>query len=275
MATLNEIAYNAINLIRGGRTSDDDDISIRQVKHMIHYHRANLLMNYTSNGRYLHPSVLQYYAASSSELDSDFVKYNVKRVNAPRRTPNRMDVTKFTKIPPIVSFNQGRGIAYIGLRKDDEVPYYAQETNNIPIHYTTYNKFQFEYDDRFTGHLRRAFIHQENNDLSIYVTNVRDTGGTQLDRNPLELEIQAVFSNPTDIPGFDDDATPYPFPSELEGVLIQNLLAKEFGVITQGGTDIVNDAKNDLAGHHVKSGAGKSPGKQLDALTQQMASLKK
>ena len=51
MATLNEITYNIKNLVSGGVASDDSDISNRQIKFMVHYHRANLLMQYTDNGK--------------------------------------------------------------------------------------------------------------------------------------------------------------------------------------------------------------------------------
>lgn len=43
MATLNEIAYNIKNIAEGGVAPDDSNITLKQIKHMIHYHRANLL----------------------------------------------------------------------------------------------------------------------------------------------------------------------------------------------------------------------------------------
>ena len=44
MATLNEIAYNIRNVISGGVAQDDTDVSLRQIKFMRHYHRANFLV---------------------------------------------------------------------------------------------------------------------------------------------------------------------------------------------------------------------------------------
>ena len=43
MITLNEIAYNIKNLVEGGISGEDSNLSIRQIKHMVDYHRANLL----------------------------------------------------------------------------------------------------------------------------------------------------------------------------------------------------------------------------------------
>ena len=51
MATLNEITYNIKNIVEGGVGSDDSNLSNRQIKHMIHVKRAELLLKYTDNGR--------------------------------------------------------------------------------------------------------------------------------------------------------------------------------------------------------------------------------
>jgi hypothetical protein len=42
MITLNEIAYNIKNLAYGGKNSTENNISIQQIKHWIHYHRAKI-----------------------------------------------------------------------------------------------------------------------------------------------------------------------------------------------------------------------------------------
>ena len=43
MATLNEIAYNIKNLAYGGINKEEENISTRQIKFWIHYHRAEIL----------------------------------------------------------------------------------------------------------------------------------------------------------------------------------------------------------------------------------------
>tara|TARA_R110001632_G_scaffold5934_2_gene24082 strand:+ start:1535 stop:2638 length:1104 start_codon:yes stop_codon:yes gene_type:complete len=50
MITLNEIAYNIKNLAYGGNTSVENIISIDQIKHWIHYHRAKLIADNFKNG---------------------------------------------------------------------------------------------------------------------------------------------------------------------------------------------------------------------------------
>ena len=49
--TLNEIAYNVLNLVRGGRSSNNDYISLDQIKFNIRYYRAMLIRrDFARNG---------------------------------------------------------------------------------------------------------------------------------------------------------------------------------------------------------------------------------
>ena len=41
--TLNEIAYNIKNIVERGIAGEDSNLSIRQIKSMVDYHRAQLL----------------------------------------------------------------------------------------------------------------------------------------------------------------------------------------------------------------------------------------
>jgi|3_EtaG_2_1085321.scaffolds.fasta_scaffold01196_6 hypothetical protein len=50
MATLNEIAYNIKNLAYGGNSPKEVNISIAQIKHWIHYHRAKLIADNIDKG---------------------------------------------------------------------------------------------------------------------------------------------------------------------------------------------------------------------------------
>ena len=49
--TLDEIAYNILNLVRGGRSHNDESISLRQIKFNIKYYRAMLIRrDFARNG---------------------------------------------------------------------------------------------------------------------------------------------------------------------------------------------------------------------------------
>ena len=79
--TLNEIAYNIKNIVEGGISGEDSKISIRQIKAMIHYHRAGILQKYTNNGRNIHPQSYQSFVgqltpAGQQELSEYCVQYS-------------------------------------------------------------------------------------------------------------------------------------------------------------------------------------------------------
>lgn len=50
MITLNEIAYNIKNIAYGGKSNKEVNISTKQIKHWIHYHRAKLIADNIDKG---------------------------------------------------------------------------------------------------------------------------------------------------------------------------------------------------------------------------------
>ena len=90
MATLNEIAYNILNIARSGRSSDDDSLSINQIKHWVNYYRGSLLQKYTSNGRKIHPNCLQILVAPVVE--------------------GACEVGRIDQVPDVMSFSGQRAI---------------------------------------------------------------------------------------------------------------------------------------------------------------------
>ena len=90
MATLNEIAYNILNIARNGRSSDDDTLSINQIRHWVNYYRGSLLQKYTSNGRKIHPNCLQILIAPVVE--------------------GECEVGRIDQVPDVMSFSGQRAI---------------------------------------------------------------------------------------------------------------------------------------------------------------------
>jgi len=90
MATLNEIAYNILNIARNGRSSDDDTLSINQIRHWVNYYRGSLLQKYTSNGRKIHPNCLQILVAPVVE--------------------GECEVGRVDQVPDVMSFSGQRAI---------------------------------------------------------------------------------------------------------------------------------------------------------------------
>ena len=66
MATLNEIVYNIKSIANGGNSNTEQDLSSRQVKFWVHYHRARLLRQLAANGRQLPSICFQNFNARQS-----------------------------------------------------------------------------------------------------------------------------------------------------------------------------------------------------------------
>ena len=222
MATLNEIAYNILNIARSGRSSDDDTISINQIKHWVHYYRGSLLQNYTANGRKIHPNCLQI-------LRKEIVSGSCANEGIIRQ------------VPGVLSFNGQRAIERVESCLDDQGTLCDCKTH-LP---TNKNRIRFQKYNRFT-HGNSV------NSKNIFRWYIEPQGFTDNDKMAIILpdwnsdmnisKVWAVFSNPEDIEGYDADHE-YPFPNELVQTLVENILAKELGVIVRLPSDELNDSR--------------------------------
>lgn len=209
MATLNEIAYNIRNVISGGVSSDDTDVSLRQIKFMVHYHRANLLMKYTNNGR----------KASNVCFQVDVV------------TPTASGVT----LKDVIGFNDNRAIRSIAYKDDSNV-----DSSYVPLPIVQNHDRMFVNNSRFILSAGSKIATLSDKKLYVWELDSLVSGGS--------LEINAMFSNPTDVSSYvDDDTTQYPIPEELIPMVVQNVLQLEFNVMlslnAKGPNNQVDEAK--------------------------------
>ena len=95
--TLDEIAYNILNLVRGGRSNTGENISIAQLKFNIKYYRAMLIRrDFARNGNI------------TRHLEQDLKCVEFKKVDASKccKLPVNCDVYKSqVKIPKTVRLN--------------------------------------------------------------------------------------------------------------------------------------------------------------------------
>ena len=126
--TLNEIAYNIKNLAEGGYTTDDNKVSIRQIKAWIHYHRMNLLESYSDNGRNIPPGATQ-----------DLGNFNVPEEGVA------------LSVPKIASFGSSRGITSI-----------TAVDGNMLFARTSRDKISVQEESRFTASIAKFYL--ENGD---------------------------------------------------------------------------------------------------------------
>jgi len=208
MATLNEIAYNIKNLVSGGVASDDSDVSLRQIKFMVHYHRANLLIQYTDNGKKASNSIFQVESTSPSA--------------------NGIDLG-------LVGFNDNRAIRSIAYKDDSSV-----ESSYVPLPIVQNHDRVFVNNSRFI--LKAGSKIATLSDRKLYVWE-----GESLVSDG-SLEINAVFSDPTSVSSYaGDDTTQYPIPEELIPLLVQNVLQLEFNVMLATNAKGANNQADEKA----------------------------
>lgn len=209
MATLNEIAYNIRNVISGGVTSDDTDVSLRQIKFMVHYHRANLLMKYTDNGR----------KASNVCFQVDVL------------SPTTSGVT----LKDVIGFNDNRAIRSIAYKDDSNI-----ESSYVPLPVVQHHDRMFVNNSRFIKSAGSKIATLSDRKLYVWEGDSLISGGS--------LEVNAIFSNPTEVSSYtDDDTAQYPIPEELIPLVVQNVLQIEFNVMlklnAKGPNNQVDEAK--------------------------------
>jgi len=193
MATLNEIAYNIKNVISGGVASDDSDVSLRQIKFMVHYHRANLLMKYTDNGR----------KASNASFQVDAIPASLNGA----------------ALKDVLGFNNNRAIRSIAFKDDT-----SAEASYTPLAIVQHHDRMFVNNSRFVLNTEKKIATLSDRKLYIWEGDSIVSSGN--------LEINAIFSNPTEVSSYvDDDATQYPIPEELIPMVVQNVLQAEFNIM--------------------------------------------
>jgi hypothetical protein len=193
MATLNEIAYNIKNVISGGVASDDSDVSLRQIKFMVHYHRANLLMKYTDNGR----------KASNASFQVDVISAS----------------SNGTTLKDVLGFNNNRAIRSIAFKDDT-----STEASYSPLAIVQHHDRMFVNNSRFILNTEKKIATLS--DRKLYIWEGESTVGSG------SLEVNAIFSNPTEVSSYtDDDTAQYPIPEELIPLVVQNVLQAEFNIM--------------------------------------------
>lgn len=193
MATLNEIAYNIKNIVEGGVGSDDSNLSTRQIKHMIHVKRAELLLKYTDNGRKTSETVYQIDKLTPSTLGAEY--------------------------KPVLGFNNNRAIRSIAFRESSDVESPMELLPMVQDH-----DRMFIQSSRFMRNVTKKYASIQDNKIFVFEGDSLVSEGI--------IEVKAIYSNPTDISTYvDDDTSDYPMPDELLSVLTQEIISKEVSLL--------------------------------------------
>jgi len=220
--TLKEISYNILNLYRGGRSTNNEHISLRQIEFNVKHYRAMLLRrDFARNG------------LVSRHVEQDLGCIELEKVNASQccNLPIECDVVRtVVDIPRTVRFNFTDAITHV-----------ADPSGLITIPVVDPLTVQFLPYDRFTKNTRKAYMIEDK--LYIYNPGGMDT-----------INIRGVFEDPEEVAKFEcnggdcyDDQSDFPLPLDMVQAITDGLVRGTFMMIAQTVSDTENDTLQ--AGH--------------------------
>ena len=218
--TLNEIAYNILNLVRGGRSSNNDHISLDQIKFNVQYYRAMFIRrDFTRNG------------VITRGLEQDLGCLELEKVDASKccNLPVECAVYKtIKKIPKTVRFSFRDAITHV-----------SDVTGIGTIPLVESHAVQWLPYDKYTKDQYKAYMIED----YMYVYNANGLGF---------INVRGVFEDPKDVALFDcddsdcyNDDMDYPLPADMLQMITQGILSTELVMLSGSMNDTTNDAAQD------------------------------
>jgi len=202
--TLNEIAYNIKNIVEGGVAGEDSNLSLTQIKHMIHYHRATLLTKYTDSGRYLSQASCQTLVGSNT--------------------------TGSITCGRLIGWPNNRAIKEVTLR---EMISGVSKITNLSV--VNMSERDFALSTRFAPNQNHYFALY--NSTADNITIINPDGSTHINSSE-SIVAKVVLENPET----SSLVGGYPIPVELIESLVETILAKEFNIYLRTSTDNANNS---------------------------------
>ena len=218
--TLDEIAYNILNLVRGGRTSTGENISIAQIKFNIKYYRAMFIRrDFARNGNI------------TRHLEQSLGCVELEKVDASLccALPSNCDVYKCkTMIPKTVRLNFKDAITHVS---DVTGIYTIPMVDPLYVQWLPY--------DKYVKDEKRAYMIEDH--LHIYNAN-----GLQF------VNVRGIFEDPEALEDYDcegnlryDPTQPFPIPMDMVQAITNGIINGELQLLVRPLTDTANDNSQD------------------------------
>ena len=211
--TLDEIAYNLLNILRGGRSSNDEHISLAQIKFNIKHYRAMFIRR-----DYAKHSVV------SKTLEQDLGCIPLVRVDASKCCSLDSGCPVYrtnVKLPKPIRFNLQDAFTFIG-------------KPNGTSHISVVEPYMLDYImyDKYTSKVPRYYMIDE----YIYIYSPEGLSN---------INIRGVFEDPEEVHNFDtcnggrcyDPKSQYPLPADMLSAINMGLLQGELQLLSSSPTD--------------------------------------
>jgi len=220
--TLNEIAYNLLNLVRGGKSNQDETISLEQIKFNIKHYRAMFIRRDQARNGFI-----------SRHIEQDLGCVNLIKVDASKccNLPVSESVWR-TKdpLPKTIRFNFEEALTYVGdVTGTKTIPVIPSNTIAY-LPYDTYTK------GRYKAYMIADYLY-------IYNSNGMDT-----------INVRGVFENPEDVSRYGDcakggcydaDKDDFPIPMDMVNLINQGITNGELTLLAGTYSDTSNDRSMD------------------------------
>lgn len=236
--TLSESAYNILNLLRGGRSTNNEHISIDQIKYIILYYRALVLRrdlaeaNSRTQDLEQDLGLMDLVVVDPSEgvlpnlAVRGFLMKTARNIPEPLRLKDRSGITTvlsadFRYAFPVIDYSAARWVKN------------SKYTSRM-IRSFFLNGHVFLTASEFTRELQ---VSLSNTTVFVPITEASVTA------SPFQVRVRGIFEDPreayTSATGkeWDDDVTQFPFPGDLEQRVVQSIMAGEFKQILANDTD--------------------------------------
>jgi len=229
--TLDEIAYNLLNLVRGGLSNQDEDISLDQIKFNIRHYRAMFIRRDFARNNYI-----------SNHIEQDLGCVDLQIIDGSKccNLPVGTNVLRtVSPIPRALRFNFQSALTYIGD---------VTGTKTIPL--INPNTLQFLAYDTYTKGKYKAYMIGDY--LYIYNSDGIDT-----------INIRGVFENPEEVSKYsqcskqdpdtgefysecyDASKDAYPMPVDMINLINQGITNGELTLLSGTFSDTLNDRSQD------------------------------
>lgn len=224
MATLDELSYNILNIARGGLSSDDDRLNIRQIKFWIKYYRAYFVKQLSLK------ESLRDVAILDPQLVQDLGCLHLEEVDK-ADCPDALwgQNIKRVEVPKLIDLPIEKSITFVGLI--DKI---------TPIIIGNPNTSYFKSHQRFTGNMRRAYFIGK----YLYVTD-------PFNEDICKVNVRGIFDDPTQVSYTDGDGDvqcykddeEYPMPMSFIPEITTAIMQRELQMTINGTNDEINDSR--------------------------------
>lgn len=211
--TLDQLVYNVLNMASGGRSTNNEHVSIRQIKDWVHQYRATYIRRDEERNRRL-----REFEQTISSLATEQVQISPV-------------IRKTTKaIPQLLRLKDNEALTHVGDLLGLETYQVVDE------HSVKWRRF-----NDYTSADPIAFVHPDGH---VYIQNAD---------NITTITVRGIFENPEIVQNFlitqgeagEDDEWRYPLPIDMSESIVKNILKTEMNITKSSPLDTKADTLPD------------------------------